>query len=134
MKRKAIRARAVELLDGISGFTIREFDGKNAADLEIPGIVVRWGEEELNEDMMAMYGAQIYDAMLLLDVTIKGDSSQDDIDDTIFNIRTLFRSDNTLDGNAVQNYPQSVSEPEATVEGTSVVLTFTVTIKVTYEE
>lgn len=134
MKRKAIRARAVALLAGLTGFTIREFDGKTAALTEIPGVVVRWGEEEVNEELQAMSGTQIIDAMLLLDVTITGSSSQDDIDDAIYDIRTLFNADRTLDSNAIQHYYFSTSDVEVGVEGSDVTFNFTVTFKVTYEE
>lgn len=134
MKRKAIRARAVALLAGLSGYTIREFDGKTAAQTEVPGVVVRWGQEEVEEDIQNLSGTQVIHAELMLDVTISGASNQDDIDDAIFDIRGLFHGDRTLESNATQNYYLGSSEPEAGGEGSDTVFNFTVTIKVTYEE
>ena len=139
MKRKSIRDAAIVLVNSITEFAgkVRDNDPFSTNDLQLPNANISYGDEELSEDIEDQFleEMQVFSVPLLIEFLHEGTSGLTDfIDQTIYDVREVFRADPTIGGHAVDSYYTSTTEPEIDSEGSKPVVTFTISIKVKYVE
>ena len=118
-------------------FTVTDHTARTVDSDQLPRVEIMWGEEEEfpDDEQQPLDGTGIYQADLDLIVTNEAkDDLADFMDESIYDIRNIIRTDQTLDSNCMRARYLSASEPEISLEGNLPVIQFTIRLKVLYAE